>query len=90
MEKLKCYKNIFIYTYPLRTIATASLSTLSPNTKAYKLTSTCRSLKIDIIVNGSVGDIKAPKYKVSKNVNDLERCGINCMKAYINALKRKT
>ena len=80
---------MFFYTYPLSTIATASFNTLSPNTKAYKFTSTCKSLKIEIIVSGSVGDINAPKYKVSKNVNEAERCGINCTKAYIKALKRK-
>ena len=32
--------------YPDKTIATASLRTLSPNTNAYKSTSTLRSLKI--------------------------------------------
>jgi hypothetical protein len=68
-------------------MATASFKTLSPNTRAYKLTSTCKSLKIDIIVNGSVGDIKAPKYRVSKKVKDVERFGINCINAYINVLK---
>lgn len=77
-----------LYTNPLSTMATASFSTLSPNTKAYRLTSTCKSLKMDIIVRGSVGDINAPKYRVSKNVNDVERCGISCIKAYIRALCR--
>jgi len=43
---------------------------------------------MDIIVRGSVGDIRAPKYRVSKNVNDVERCGISCTKAYIRALHR--
>lgn len=43
---------------------------------------------MDIIVRGSVGDISAPKYRVSKNVNDVERCGISCTKAYIRALHR--
>lgn len=44
---------------------------------------------MDIIVRGSVGDIKAPKYSVSKKVNDVERCGMSCMKAYIRALQKK-
>lgn len=42
-----------------------------------------------MIVNGSVGDIKAPKYKVSRNVNESEGCGINWTNTYIRALKRK-
>lgn len=35
------------------TIATASFNTLSPNTSAYKLTSTFKALNIASIVNGS-------------------------------------
>lgn len=49
-------------------MATASLSTLSPKTNAYRFTSTFKSLNIANMVKGSVGDIKAPKYNVSKNV----------------------
>lgn len=57
-----------LQTYPLKTMATASLRTLSPKTSAYMFTSTFRSLNIASIVSGSVGDINAPKYNVSKNV----------------------
>lgn len=39
--------------YLLITMATASFSTLSPNTSAYKLTSTCKALNIASIVSGS-------------------------------------
>lgn len=39
--------------YLLMTIATASFRTLSPNTNAYKFTSTCNALKIARMVNGS-------------------------------------
>jgi hypothetical protein len=46
-------------------------------------------LKIDIIVRGSVGDMRAPKYRVSKNVKDVERCGINCTNPYIRALRKE-
>lgn len=75
-----------VISYPLRTIATASFKTLSPKTKAYKLTSTCRSLKIARIVSGSVEEIRAPKYKVSKNVILVANlAGINCTKPYISA-----
>lgn len=44
------------------TIATASFKTLSPNTKAYKLTSTCKSLKIAKIVT------EKPKKKYVENI----------------------
>lgn len=75
-----------MYTYPLKTIATASFKTLSPKTSAYKLTSTCRSLNIASIVSGSVDEIKAPKYRVSKKVKlDANLAGINCTQPYINA-----
>lgn len=53
-----------IETNPLSTIATASFNTLSPNTNAYKFTSTFISVKMARIVKGSVGEIKAPKYNV--------------------------
>jgi hypothetical protein len=78
-----------IPTHPLRTIATASFRTLSPNTRAYKFTSTCRSLKIAKIVRGSVEEIRAPKYKVSKKVKLPLRFGIWWIKPYIRALQRK-
>lgn len=39
--------------YLLITMATASFSTLSPNTNAYKLTSTCKELNIASMVSGS-------------------------------------
>ena len=64
------------HTYPLRTIDTASLRTLSPNTSAYKLTSTCKSLNIARIVKGSVLEMRAPKYKVSRKVKLAFKCGI--------------
>lgn len=65
------------------TIATASLSTLSPNTNAYKLTSTCNELNIANMVNGSVGLINAPKYSVSKKVK-FKLPGRNLMATYIS------
>lgn len=61
-------KLFFQLIYPLKTIATASFKTLSPKTNAYIFTSTFKSLKIAKMVSGSVGEISAPKYKVSKNV----------------------
>lgn len=67
-------------------MATASLSTDSPNTSAYKLTSTCKSWNIANIVSGSVGDIKAPKYSVSRNVKLLLKySGISFTQPYIIA-----
>lgn len=39
--------------YLLITMATASFRTLSPKTRAYRLTSTCKALNIANIVNGS-------------------------------------
>lgn len=56
-------------THPDNTRATASLSTLSPNTNEYKLTSTLKSLNMAKIVNGSVGEMSAPKNSTSRNVN---------------------
>lgn len=51
------YKSISLnknnISYLLITIATASFNTLSPNTNAYKFTSTCNALNIARIVNGS-------------------------------------
>jgi len=38
--------NVFCASYLNKTIATASFITLSPNTRAYRSTSTCRSWKI--------------------------------------------
>lgn len=69
-------KYLSVPTHPLSTIATASFRTLSPNTRAYKFTSTWRSLKIAKIVRGSVDEIRAPKYKVSKKVKLPLRFGI--------------
>lgn len=53
-------------------MATASLRTLSPKTSAYIFTSTFKSLNIARIVSGSVGEINAPKYNVSRNVKLIE------------------
>uniref|UniRef100_A0A1A9Z425 Uncharacterized protein n=1 Tax=Glossina pallidipes TaxID=7398 RepID=A0A1A9Z425_GLOPL len=65
-------------------------ATDSPNTNAYKLTSTCKSWNIARIVSGSVGDINAPKYKVSKNVKLLLKyLGINFTQPYIIAPIKK-
>ncbi|KAI9578578.1 hypothetical protein GQX74_009152 [Glossina fuscipes] len=79
-----------VLTYPLKTIATASFRTDSPNTNAYKLTSTCKSWNIARMVRGSVGDINAPKYKVSKNVKLLLKyLGINFTQPYMIAPIKK-
>ena len=40
------YKECCVYAYPDKTMATASFRTLSPNTRAYRVTSTFKSLKI--------------------------------------------
>lgn len=49
-------------------MATASFNTLSPNTKAYRFTSTCNELNMANIVNGSY----LSKKKYNRNM-----CGIS-------------
>lgn len=75
--------SIYSITNLLITIATASFSTLSPKTNAYKLTSTCNALNMANMVNGSVGDISAPKYSVSKKVK-FNLPGKNLIATYIS------
>lgn len=61
------------------------MSTLSPKTSAYKLTSTCISLNMARMVSGSVGEISAPKYNVSRKVKLALRFGIIWTNPYIRA-----
>jgi len=71
-------------------MATASLSTDSPKTSAYRFTSTRRSLNMARMVSGSVGDIRAPKYKESRNVKLLLKYfGISFTQPYMKPPIRK-
>lgn len=52
--------------YFVRTIETASLRMLSPNTSMLSTGSTLRALNIAIVATGSTAEIKEPKAKLSK------------------------
>lgn len=51
-------------TYLVRTMETASLRMLSPNTSMLSTGSTCSALKIAIVATGSTADIREPNAKL--------------------------
>ena len=69
-------------------MATASLRTLSPKTRAYKFTSTCKSEKIANTVTGSVAEINEPNSRQSRNANIL--FPNNHINKYVIPLKKYT
>lgn len=56
-------------THLVRTIATASLSMLSPKTNMFKTGSTSRAVKMARVATGSTADINDPKARLSVNSN---------------------
>ena len=58
-----------VQTYVVNTIATASFSTLSPNTNMYRTWSTFKALKMARVATGSTADINDPKAKLSTMSN---------------------
>lgn len=74
-------------TYPDKTMATASFSTLSPKTNAQRSTSTLRSWKMARIVTGSVAEMIAPNMRQSLNPNP--EFGIRRVTPNRTALQRK-
>jgi len=56
-------------TYLVRTIDTASLSTLSPNTNMYSIASTSKAWKMAKVATGSTADMSEPKAKLSSKSN---------------------
>lgn len=60
-------KRKWIETYLVRTIETASLRMLSPNTNMLSTGSTLRALKMAMVATGSTAEISEPKAKLQQN-----------------------
>lgn len=56
----------WIKTYLVRTIETASLRMLSPNTNMLRTGSTLRALKMAMVATGSTAEISEPKAKLQQ------------------------
>lgn len=60
-----CRRTLPVFpTYLVRTMETASLRMLSPNTSMLRTGSTCSALKIAIVATGSTADIREPNAKL--------------------------
>lgn len=62
-----CCRDLPVFpTYLVRTMETASLRMLSPNTSMLSTGSTCSALKMAMVATGSTADIREPNAKLQE------------------------